>query len=203
MNYYGDSKLLRRSLFSTAGSFGEVRGSGVVGTLLRIYRNLQTEDVAICDFKHSSCDPDCSVQTPIAFGPPARNGNKKWPKDGFWPPPGKRGQDGRNNWKMDIFDQFLGQFPHCSAMFFPSVGPTSIFGHFFSAISDPQPNWGLYRRVGIATLIRNARLVTILFIRNFGRVRSQFCNLFAILFEVLCVQIQEKIHHFAAGEEGF
>ena len=47
--------------------------------------------------------------------------------------------------------------------------------------------------------IRNARLIMILFVRNFGRNLGW---VFVILFEVLFIEIQEEIHHFAGWEGG-
>ena len=87
----------------------------------------------------------CSILAiPIALyrpqiGPPARNG-KKWPKNG----------------KMAIFDPFLGQFSHFSAIFSP-FSRWGLFVHFLSIFFPFRaggPIWGLYRAIGIAILYR-------------------------------------------------
>ena len=50
--------------------------------------------------------------------------------------------------------------------------------------------------------IRNARLFIMLFVRNFWRVCSHFGWVFAILFEVLLIEIQEEIIILLVGRGG-
>ena len=52
------------------------------------------------------------------------------------------------------------------------------------------------------SFLRNACLFIILFVRNFWRFVRNFGQVFAILFEVLLIEIQEEIHHFAVWEGG-
>ena len=56
--------------------------------------------------------------------------------------------------------------------------------------------------MGKGRRIRNARLFIILFVLKFGGFVRNFGGVFAILFEVLLIEIQEKIHHFAGWEGG-
>ena len=58
-------------------------------------------------------------------------------------------------------------------------------------------NFATKVRVNAVLLFRNARLFIILFVRNFRRVCSPFWLSVRNLFDVLLIEIQEEVHHFA------
>ena len=63
--------------------------------------------------------------------------------------------------------------------------------------SRGRKGWKKARPKLVLLFVRNAHLFIILFVRNFWRLCSQFLVVFAILFEVLLIEIEEEIHHFA------
>ena len=110
----------------------------------------------------SGCDPDCPVQTPNrASGP-------KWKKNGRKIDFGRNGKKGKKwpkNGKIAIFDPFLGQFSHFSAIFSPfsRFGQNPFFCHFFPFRAG-GPIWGLYRAIRIATVGTRHAFLSITFL---------------------------------------
>ena len=103
--------------------------------LLRKARTLELRSRLPCTDPKSGLRPEMGRKN--GFGVTGKR-RKKWPKMG----------------KLAIFDAFLGQFSHFSAIFSPlsQWGQNPFFGHFFSPFRAGGLIWGLHRAIGIATL---------------------------------------------------